>query len=574
MAKCDELACIGFVRVKSNGLCYFRGGELRDTTDSTGRDCFEPTAATTETATTAAPTTAATTTAAMTTAATTTAATATAATTAAGVCAPGCDACGYNWYERNWNNGNPSTHFTNADCGCCGGTTPEKEACKIVCVTTTTAAATTAAVTTAAVTTAAVTTAGNCAPSAWTGYDGQTCGGCSALVNIRDNGGTCEAFCAIQGLPCVDGWDDERSEQCSLGAARLGCDASFGDSSDAICQCSTAANVCSCDDGTAATGADCANDGNETCASCNDGFYVTDADSCAANVCSCDNGTAATGADCANNGVETCASCNDGFYVTDADSCAANVCSCNDGTAAKGADCANNGAETCASCNDGFYVTDADSCAEETIAEEREDGATDETADQDVEFEEEETDDGSTDESAEQEERVVEEREDGSTDKSAERVNATVLRKVYRNVDWTKKDWASVNFANKNLRGVDWGKKSIDWSEKDLAAVDWANKQDWHGKGLGHVDWAGKLRKNKELWVSKDLSGVNWQAKPFIDWASKEKNWTAKDWSGKNWAKKEARSERTDVGYARGVGDQRKARTRAAKKAPSFRSHT
>jgi len=377
MAKCDELACIGFVRVKSNGLCYFRGGELRDTTDSTGRDCFEPTAATTETATTAAPTTAATTTAAMTTAATTTAATATAATTAAGVCAPGCDACGYNWYERNWNNGNPSTHFTNADCGCCGGTTPEKEACKIVCVTTTTAAATTAAVTTAAVTTAAVTTAGNCAPSAWTGYDGQTCGGCSALVNIRDNGGTCEAFCAIQGLPCVDGWDDERSEQCSLGAARLGCDASFGDSSDAICQCSTAANVCSCDDGPAATGADCANDGNETCASC----------------------------------------------------------------------------------NDGFYVTDADSCAEETIAEEREDGATDETADQDVEFEEEETDDGSTDESAEQEKRVVEEREDGSTDKSAERVNATVLRKVYRNVDWTKKDWASVNFANKNLRGVDWGKK-------------------------------------------------------------------------------------------------------------------
>ena len=37
----------------------------------------------------------------------------------------------------------------------------------------------------------------------------------------------------------------------------------------------------------------------------------------AANVCSCGDGTAATGADCANNGAETCASCNDGFYVTD-----------------------------------------------------------------------------------------------------------------------------------------------------------------------------------------------------------------------------------------------------------------
>ena len=30
-----------------------------------------------------------------------------------------------------------------------------------------------------------------CDPSSWTGYDGVTCGECAALVNVRDNGGSC-----------------------------------------------------------------------------------------------------------------------------------------------------------------------------------------------------------------------------------------------------------------------------------------------------------------------------------------------------------------------------------------------
>ena len=40
---------------------------------------------------------------------------------------------------------------------------------------------------------------GVCNPSDWQGYDGETCGECSALVKVRDHGGTCAAFCALQG---------------------------------------------------------------------------------------------------------------------------------------------------------------------------------------------------------------------------------------------------------------------------------------------------------------------------------------------------------------------------------------
>merc|ERR1719242_804156 len=48
-------------------------------------------------------------------------------------------------------------------------------------------------------------------PYAWNGYDGKTCGGCSALVNGFDKVGdaSCQAFCSKQGLRCVDAWDDK-----------------------------------------------------------------------------------------------------------------------------------------------------------------------------------------------------------------------------------------------------------------------------------------------------------------------------------------------------------------------------
>ena len=79
-----------------------------------------------------------------------------------------------------------------------------------------------------------------CTPASWTGYDhgaGQVCGDCAALVNVRDNGGTCSEFCSRQGLSCSDAWDDTTEEQCSLDAPRLGCSHQFSYTSDAICQC-------------------------------------------------------------------------------------------------------------------------------------------------------------------------------------------------------------------------------------------------------------------------------------------------------------------------------------------------
>eukprot|EP00964_Phaeocystis_antarctica_P065282 scaffold39359_cov69-Phaeocystis_antarctica.AAC.2 len=77
-----------------------------------------------------------------------------------------------------------------------------------------------------------------CAPEAWVGYDGETCGECAALVKVRDNGGTCAGFCSLQGLDCVEGWDDETDNECSLGAAVKACDHSFGvGTSDAVCKC-------------------------------------------------------------------------------------------------------------------------------------------------------------------------------------------------------------------------------------------------------------------------------------------------------------------------------------------------
>ena len=46
------------------------------------------------------------------------------------------------------------------------------------------------------------------------------------------------ALCSLQGLDCVEGWDDETNNECSLGAAVKACDHSFGvGTSDAVCKC-------------------------------------------------------------------------------------------------------------------------------------------------------------------------------------------------------------------------------------------------------------------------------------------------------------------------------------------------
>jgi hypothetical protein len=79
-----------------------------------------------------------------------------------------------------------------------------------------------------------------CDPPGWIGYDGKTCGGCAALVNLRDNGGTCSDFCTLQNLTCVEGWDDETNGECSVGATVQPCDHDYGSTNDyAICSCAS-----------------------------------------------------------------------------------------------------------------------------------------------------------------------------------------------------------------------------------------------------------------------------------------------------------------------------------------------
>ena len=68
---------------------------------------------------------------------------------------------------------------------------------------------------------------GTCDPEDWVGYDGVRCDGCAALVNVEDNGGTCEAFCSRQGLACVEGWEDDDDEECSFGSTVRSCSYDF-----------------------------------------------------------------------------------------------------------------------------------------------------------------------------------------------------------------------------------------------------------------------------------------------------------------------------------------------------------
>ena len=78
----------------------------------------------------------------------------------------------------------------------------------------------------------------DCDPTNWTGYRGPICGHCKALVFVRDNGGTCEGFCAKQGRECMGAWDDLNNNGCSSDAPALGCDHRFPDNTtDGICQC-------------------------------------------------------------------------------------------------------------------------------------------------------------------------------------------------------------------------------------------------------------------------------------------------------------------------------------------------
>ena len=122
---------------------------------------------------------------------------------------------------------------------------------------------------------------------------------------------------------------------------------------------------CACAHGEAANGAGCTDDGAEICATCDNGFHLTDG-VCKLKVCTCKNGTAADGQSmprCSADGAEICATCDNGFHLTDG-VCKLKVCTCKNGTAADGQSmprCSADGAELCVTCDDGFHLS-GDEC--------------------------------------------------------------------------------------------------------------------------------------------------------------------------------------------------------------------
>ena len=164
-------------------------------------------------------------------------------------------------------------------------------------------------------------------------------------------------------------------------------------------------NVCSCTNGVAATGTACTTNGTNTCSSCTDEYYnigdtctgcatcgtgtreTTACSSssnrvCTQNVCSCTNGTEATGTACTTHGANICLTCSSGYYKTgdtctgcaaacgtgtrETTSCSSssnrvctqNVCSCTNGVAATGTACTTHDAHICSSCPSEYYKTD------------------------------------------------------------------------------------------------------------------------------------------------------------------------------------------------------------------------
>eukprot|EP01051_Picozoa_sp_SAG22_P008313 SAG22_NODE_626_length_8433_cov_43.291097_5_plen_836_part_00 len=75
--------------------------------------------------------------------------------------------------------------------------------------------------------------------TSWPNLDhGTVCGDCTVLVNNMDTlyGGLCDNYCQSIGKQCVGAWE-EADDTCAI--EYIGsCSTSFGDTSDAICQCS------------------------------------------------------------------------------------------------------------------------------------------------------------------------------------------------------------------------------------------------------------------------------------------------------------------------------------------------
>lgn len=105
---------------------------------------------------------------------------------------------------------------------------------------------------------------------------------------------------------------------------------------------------CTCNNGEAAQGEQCAKPGSVTCARCVKGFHLTGG-ACQPNVCQCSNGQPVIGADCTSHGANHCKACNS-FYHKSGKDCHANQCKCSGGWVG-GGPCRSHGGQQCGGCH-------------------------------------------------------------------------------------------------------------------------------------------------------------------------------------------------------------------------------
>jgi len=198
-------------------------------------------------------------------------------------------------------------------------------------------------------------------------HKGEVCVDCDDGSSFLTHDGRCGTKSCL----CPNGTAvEDKSCTTNRGIICANCDHGFMLYEEAK-QCVAAS--CTCKGGM--PGSKCANNGEESCASCKENHHL-DGHRCVPNKCSCSNGKAATGDMCLQDNIEVCTSCDLGFSAhvkADSESghmevlCKENTCTCDHGTAATLEDCHRAGGHICSACkNDGFFVSKRHHCEEKT----------------------------------------------------------------------------------------------------------------------------------------------------------------------------------------------------------------
>ena len=139
-------------------------------------------------------------------------------------------------------------------------------------------------------------------------------------MEIECNGSCNEGWFNVLGtnkcLPCFDNYfnDHPGATQCKR--------CNLGDVSSGVLNSSTCVQKreCTCDGGTSAEGENCLFHGQEKCASCDSGKYLSEKHQvCVDGICNCSNGTVVDDLDCDSFGKEHCVSC-DEYHVLEQNS--------------------------------------------------------------------------------------------------------------------------------------------------------------------------------------------------------------------------------------------------------------